>query len=466
MDARDQEKAFEKLLARTLRKSLQPGGLDCPGPDLLAAYADHSLSDAEASQWERHFAGCARCQQALAAVDASAVLLPADERRPAALPVTDTQVAAAAAVLPATAKPAVPGILRGPQEDIAKPPRYLSWRWLVSAAGVAAVVALWITLRPAPQLAPAPVASQPAAEPPAEIAQNNSPPAPRTEAQSYEGAEKKTEPSPQARAAESRAEKVPGEPAKSKQAAGARQTPGSLGRLEQDTKTVPGGAGARETAPLAEARGAISTPKDRADQPLAAEKEKQTDKIPAAQGKPAEAALSAGTPRKTEADKMAKAQPGLGGSAPPPAPATPKQADEEQPGKATRQLYMTRSYLAAKLVAIPSPDPSVLWRAGPGGSIERSRDAGRTWETQVSNVTADLLAGSAPSETVCWVVGRAGTILRTTDGEQWEKVFSPVPADWIGIQARDALHASVATAGRERYTTNDGGKTWRGPLGK
>ena len=132
------------------------------------------------------------------------------------------------------------------------------------------------------------------------------------------------------------------------------------------------------------------------------------------------------------------------------------------------KFYVTRSNLAAKpaLVAIPSPNPSVLWRVGPGGSIERSRDAGRIWETQVSNVTADLLAGSALSETVCWVVGRAGTILRTTDGEQWEKVFSPAPADWIGIQARDALHASVVTAGRERYTTNDGGKTWRGPLGK
>ncbi len=468
MDARDQGKAFEKLLARTLRKSLQPGGPDCPGPDLLAAYADRSLSDAEASQWERHFAGCVRCQQVLAAVDASGALLPADERRAAALPVTDTQVAAAAAVLPAAAKPAVPGILRGPQEDIAKPPRYLSWRWLVPAAGVAAAVALWITLRPAPQLAPTPVASQPAAGPPTEIAQNNPPPAPRTEAQSYEGAEKKAEPSPQARAAESREEKVPAKPARSKQAASAPQTPTPSGRLEQDAKAVSAAAGVQEPAPLAEARGAVSPPRDRADQQLAGQKEKQIDKTLTAQGKRAEPALIAGMARKTEADKMAKAQPGLAGSTPPPAPATAKQADEEQPGKANRLLHMTRSNLAAKpaLVAIPSPNPSVLWRAGPGGSIERSRDAGRTWETQVSNVTADLLAGSAPSETVCWVVGRAGTILRTTDGEQWEKVFPPAPADWIGIQARDALHASVVTTGRERYATNDGGKTWRGPLGK
>ena len=468
MDARDQEKAFEELLARTLRKTLQSGGPDCPGPDLLAAYADRSLSDAEASQWERHFAGCARCQQVLAGVDTSAALLPAGERRAAAMQMADRQLAAAAAALPVAVKPAAPRILRGPQEVIARPPRYLSWRWLVPAAGVAAAVALWITLRPAPQLAPAPVASQPPAGPPTEIAQNNSPPAPRTEAQAYDGAERKAELSPQVREAESRAEKVPAESARSKRVAGAPQTPKPSGQLEQAAKAVSGVAGAQEPAPLAEARGAISASRDRADQQLAAEKEKQTDKTLAAQGKPAEPGLIAGMARKTEADKMAKAQPGLAASAPPLAPATAKQADEEQPGKATRKFYVTRSNLAAKpaLVAIPSPNPSVLWRVGPGGSIERSRDAARTWETQVSNVTADLLAGSAPSETICWVVGRAGTILRTTDGEQWEKVFSPAPAGWIGIQARDALHASVAAAGRERYTTNDGGKTWRGPLGK
>ena len=118
------------------------------------------------------------------------------------------------------------------------------------------------------------------------------------------------------------------------------------------------------------------------------------------------------------------------------------------------------------VVGIASPNPYVLWRVGPAGSIERSRDAGRTWQAQVSDVNEDLLAGSAPSPTVCWVVGRAGTILRSTDGEQWEKIPSPAVLDWVAVKADDALHAAVAAANHQRYATADGGKTWRGPLTK
>ncbi len=115
------------------------------------------------------------------------------------------------------------------------------------------------------------------------------------------------------------------------------------------------------------------------------------------------------------------------------------------------------------LVVIASPSRTVLWRVGPGGSIERSHDAGRTWEMQVSNATADLLAGSAPSEMVCWVVGRSGTILRTTDGEHWEKIPPPALLDWNAVEARDKLNATV-TAGTTRYVTTDGGRTWQGPI--
>src|SRR5437879_11760352 len=68
MDVPERDKVFSKLLARSLRQSLQLGGADCPGSDILAAYSEHALSHSETSHWERHFSNCSRCQQLLAAL--------------------------------------------------------------------------------------------------------------------------------------------------------------------------------------------------------------------------------------------------------------------------------------------------------------------------------------------------------------------------------------------------------------
>ena len=110
---------------------------------------------------------------------------------------------------------------------------------------------------------------------------------------------------------------------------------------------------------------------------------------------------------------------------------------------------------------LASPNRSVLWRLGPGGRIARSSDQGRTWQEQSSGVTSDLLAGAAPSDRVAWIAGRAGVILRTTDGEHWQRVTSPeATTDWTSIEASDALHATIVSSDRRRFSTEDGGQTW------
>jgi photosystem II stability/assembly factor-like uncharacterized protein len=112
---------------------------------------------------------------------------------------------------------------------------------------------------------------------------------------------------------------------------------------------------------------------------------------------------------------------------------------------------------------IVSPNKKLAWRVGPGGEIERSTDAGKTWRTQESGVTADLLSGSAPADKVCWIAGKAGTLLLTTDGgKHWKQVASPISDDLGGVHALDAQHASISDVPNSKnFETSDGGFTWK-----
>ena len=72
-----------------------------------------------------------------------------------------------------------------------------------------------------------------------------------------------------------------------------------------------------------------------------------------------------------------------------------------------------------------------------------------------------LVAGSAPSVKVCWVVGNKGTIYRTTDGTIWRKIPAPAQADLTAVDAKDASSATVTLKDGKKFSTSNGGKTWR-----
>jgi len=118
---------------------------------------------------------------------------------------------------------------------------------------------------------------------------------------------------------------------------------------------------------------------------------------------------------------------------------------------------------------LKAPSGSTLWRAGKGGMIERSTDAGKTWVSQMSPSQEDWLAGAAVSDTVCWLAGRHGAIARTTDGEHWERVAPPAQAagadaklpDWAGLTTRDGQSATITASDGRHFATPDGGKTWQ-----
>jgi photosystem II stability/assembly factor-like uncharacterized protein len=114
----------------------------------------------------------------------------------------------------------------------------------------------------------------------------------------------------------------------------------------------------------------------------------------------------------------------------------------------------------ARPATIVSPDPNVQWRLS-GRTVERSADAGRTWQMQPTGADADLLAGAAPSASVCWLVGGRGLVLVSTDGATWRRVnFPDRTADLAGVTATSALVAAVTSASGRTYRTSDGGVTW------
>jgi photosystem II stability/assembly factor-like uncharacterized protein len=117
--------------------------------------------------------------------------------------------------------------------------------------------------------------------------------------------------------------------------------------------------------------------------------------------------------------------------------------------------------LAPPQIEIVSPDASIRWRIGPAGVAEYSEDAGARWEATPTGVGTDLMAGASPSGDVCWVVGRAGTVLLTTDGRQWQRLMFPLVVDLAAIQATDARTATVTAVDGRRFTTVDGGTTWK-----
>lgn len=147
-----------------------------------------------------------------------------------------------------------------------------------------------------------------------------------------------------------------------------------------------------------------------------------------------------------------------GNAAPAPQSAAP---DSTIAGTARVGARLESVSQAPPRIEIVSPDASIRWRIGPAGVAEYSRDAGAKWEATSTGVGTDLVAGASPSGDVCWVVGRAGTVLLTTDGRKWQRLMFPAAVDLVAIQATDARTATVTATDGRRFTTVDGGTTWK-----
>src|ERR1700733_8857619 len=83
------DEQLDAMIRTTLASGLDASGASCPGPDLLAAFAENALAPDERAQWNGHIAGCAVCQRQLAAL-ARAGAIGASVTAPASLPDIET----------------------------------------------------------------------------------------------------------------------------------------------------------------------------------------------------------------------------------------------------------------------------------------------------------------------------------------------------------------------------------------
>jgi photosynthesis system II assembly factor YCF48-like protein len=445
MDPREQERVIAAMLRKRVAETGAGPATNCPAPEILAAYYECSLGVAEQAQHEAHFASCPRCQAQLAAMVRA-------EPEPQSMPhwawLTDWRRAAetpAAAIprherlsLSVNAAPATAAA-----RSAAEPKRRFewltswryAWRWLAPTAALAVAVAIWVAVRPPRQqsLNVTQVASTD-----------------RNKVAEALGALGK-----QKQEAQKNTVAAPPPPA-----------PASTSRVtEQHRRRAVESKGlsakVMSPAPAASPGFAAGTAAGTASR-------KQAEALNKAAEQSVESA--AGKATATDQTVMVEAAPEA------PAKTMSQRAAKEAPREMMReQVESPAANEAAKTTAgqlklleirsrealITSPDPSVQWRLGPAGSIEHSEDGGKTWAGQFADVNVKLLAGSAPTTKICWIVGSMGTVLRTTDGERWEKVTAPATVDLVGVQARDAKSAEVTAADGRKFSTEDGGKTWR-----
>ena len=474
MDSHDRDESKirrrQEMLARRLGEALDQvksnGTSECPDAEVIAAYAEQALEPTEAAQWESHFAVCARCRKILRVLAASADT-----------PLAEKEVARLGELVLAA---------RGPVEitgsSAGRARRGLvDWRarWLAPALGVAAVLAVWFAMRP-PWRATNHGDSITLV---AQVPKDELPPSPtpaETDRLSRVAPQKdqKTLPAP-----------LPD-------------------RLSAKAPSLNSPAGA-QTESRVEARDELkkASPNDGLAGSMSQKEEKSGN--PSAQVEVVTPAAPVPAPPPPPRPPEVKAGQETSGAAPLPqvrAKANAAAPPAEVPGSASQTVTVTeaapavettngtlqgtiqqdasaelplngRNYQALDKLRparefsalLKAASGSILWRAGKGGIIERSADAGKTWVSQVSPTQEDWLSGAAVSDTVCWLVGRNGAIARTVDGAHWRSVHSPPAAsttsgkypDWVGVTAMDGQAATVTGGDQRRYTTANGGQTWQ-----
>lgn len=114
--------------------------------------------------------------------------------------------------------------------------------------------------------------------------------------------------------------------------------------------------------------------------------------------------------------------------------------------------------------AMPA-SPVPQWTLSPDGVVERSFDTGKSWQTVSVSVGIVFRALSAAGTNV-WVGGNAGALYHSGDsGQTWAKIEpaaggKKLGQDIVHLDFSDGRGGTVSTSNGEIWMTFDGGQTW------
>jgi hypothetical protein len=121
---------------------------------------------------------------------------------------------------------------------------------------------------------------------------------------------------------------------------------------------------------------------------------------------------------------------------------------------------------SAPVVPLVSTNLPPRWTLSSDGTLQRSRDSGRSWQTiQVAENT--VFRALAANGLEIWVGGAAGALFHSSDaGQHWTQVRPAVNGealadDIIGVEFTDTLHGKVTTSVQEIWITADAGQSWQ-----
>ena len=122
-------------------------------------------------------------------------------------------------------------------------------------------------------------------------------------------------------------------------------------------------------------------------------------------------------------------------------------------------LVANKKALATSAELIPR------WTLSADGTLQRSLDSGRTWETIPVDRSASFRALAADGLEI-WVGGAKGALYHSSDaGQNWTHVQlaangEVLTGDIVRVEFTDRLHGTVTTSAQEKWITADGGQTW------
>ena len=162
---------------------------------------------------------------------------------------------------------------------------------------------------------------------------------------------------------------------------------------------------------------------------------------------------------------------------------TPSSFADIVPGRAKDALAESQNIPTAEAMAgplamqkgMPAASDAFLpenliprWTLSSDGTLQRSLDSGRTWQTIPVSSHTIFRALSATGFDI-WVGGAAGSLFHSSDaGQHWTQI-RPVANgevlrdDIIGVEFRDALHGKLTSSIQEIWITADAGQTWQKP---